>query len=77
MCLNDAENVWNMVGLVSRGVVCNTTSYPAIYTRVSSFIGFIESVASAGKLSSSLLTAHNCYLMKKYIRGMSLLVTIL
>ena len=49
MCLNDTTNVWRQVGLVSRGLVCNTTELPNVIARTHNHIQFIESFTQDGK----------------------------
>ncbi|XP_072022814.1 ovochymase-like [Amphiura filiformis] len=50
MCLDDVTKIWRQVGIVSRGVVCNTTSYPNIFVRTSSHIDFVKSFTQDASL---------------------------
>ena len=49
MCLNDTSNTWRQVGIVSRGLVCNTTEVPNVIARIQKHIPFIESFTQEGK----------------------------
>jgi secreted trypsin-like serine protease len=44
------DNSWILAGLTSTGVGCARAGYPGLYTRVSTFVSFINSIINSSEL---------------------------